>query len=91
MRLSPLLASLAIFGVPALALRRRDDQYKGNGKAYENPADKGGSMLTVSRSISWPSVGHLATASLSRCYFSVTRSKRGIRTRIPCLAGRLNA
>lgn len=46
MRLSALLA--IVFGVPALALQRRDDEYKGNGKPYEDPADKGGRMLTVS-------------------------------------------
>lgn len=46
MRLPALLA--VAFGVPALALQRRDDEYKGNGKPYEDPADKGGRMLTVS-------------------------------------------
>lgn len=48
MRLPTLLAALTTFGVPALALRRRDDEFKGNGKPYENPADNGGRVLTVS-------------------------------------------
>lgn len=48
MRPTALLAGLAAFGVPALAFRRRDDEFKGNGKPYEDPADKGGRMLTVS-------------------------------------------
>lgn len=48
MRPTALLACLCVFGVPALALQRRDDQFKGNGKPYEDPADKGGRMLTVS-------------------------------------------
>lgn len=48
MRLPTLVTALATFGVPALALRRRDDEFKGNGKPYEDPADKGGRMLTVS-------------------------------------------
>lgn len=44
-----LAAYLALLAVPALALvRRGDDEFKGNGKPYEDPADKGGRMLTVS-------------------------------------------